>query len=249
VNEANMAATINKQRLLMQLFSAVPRAMEVKEETGTKAEPRPVLEQFLYALCREGTTRAAADRAFRRLQENFFDWNEIRVSSVREVADHLDGLPHPETRAHKIISFLQEVFETTYSFDLESLHKKGLKLAAKQLSRYEVAGDYHVSWVIQQSLGGHSLPLDEPSLRVLRRVGLAEEEGADLEALRTSLEHQVPKAKGPLFTDLISNLAAEFCWAREPQCSRCPLAPACPKVLEAAAPALGVQSAARSNSR
>ncbi len=227
-----MPATSNKHRLLTQLFSALPRHMDVPEAANGKAEPLPVLEQFVYALCREEATREAADRAFRKLGETFFDWNEIRVSSVREVADVLEGLSHPEARAHKLITFLQEVFETTFSFDLEALHKKGLKLAAKQLARYEVAGDYQVSWVLQQSLGGHALPLDDSSLRVLRRLGLVEGDTSDLEAVRTSLEHQVPKAKGALFTDLISNLAAEYCREREPQCGRCPMSAVCPKVLE-----------------
>ena len=39
-------------------------------------------------------------------------------------------------------AFLQEVFETTFSFDLEGLQKKGLKQAAKQLGRYQAADDY-----------------------------------------------------------------------------------------------------------
>jgi endonuclease-3 len=227
-----MPATSNKQRLLNQLFAILPRNTEVPEETSGPDGPLPVLEQFVYALLREGTTCETADRAFRKLRESFFDWNEIRVSSVREVADVLEGLSHPENRAYKIITFLQEVFETTFSFDLEGLHKKGLKLAAKQLSRYEVAGDYHVSWVLQRSLGGHALPVDDAGLRVLRRLTLIEGDTSDLEAIRTGLEHLIPKTKGPLFTDLISNLAVEFCRPRDPQCCRCPMSSVCPKFVE-----------------
>ena len=69
-------------------------------------------------MCREGTTREPADKAFRQLQDRFFDWNEVRVSSTRELAEALAGLPHPEARAERIIDFLQEVFETEFSFDL-----------------------------------------------------------------------------------------------------------------------------------
>ena len=140
---------------------------------------------------------------------------------LRRPGEHVDGpvvvdLSEAEVRANRLISFLQEVFETTYSFDLESLHKKGLKQAAKQLSRYQAANDYAVAWVIQQSLGGHAIPLDSPSLRVLRRLGLIEEELADPESLRTSLEHLIPKARGPLFTELMSALAHDSGWERDP---------------------------------
>jgi endonuclease-3 len=222
VSDTIMATTVNKQRLLTQLLTGLGKAGKAADPEG-----RPVLEQFLYALCREGTTRELADQAYRALQDRFFDWNEVRVSSAREVADAIDMLPGHETRAQRIIEFLQEVFETTFSFDLEGLHKKGLKQAAKQLARYQRANDYGVAWVIQQSLGGHAIPLDVPTLRVLRRVGLIDEDGQDLEALRTSLEHQIPKARGPQFADMISEVAQEYCWKDDPQCPNCPLAEYC----------------------
>jgi endonuclease-3 len=197
-----MATTTNKQRLLTQLFTTYKKRYDPAEP-----EPRPVLEQFLYAICREDATRHQADRAFRNLQERFFDWNEVRVSSPREVEEALDDISEAELRAGRLISFLQEVFETTFSFDLESLHKKGLKQAAKQLSRYQAASDYAVAWVIQQSLGGHALPLDGPSLRLLRRLGLVEEGETDPEVVRASLEHLVPKSRGPLFVEIASAMA------------------------------------------
>jgi endonuclease-3 len=229
-----MAATTNKQRVLNQLFAAQPKGGPRECGEG-KAEARPVLEQFLYAICREGVSRERAERAYRALRERFFDWNEIRVSSSREVSEALAGLPDPEGRAQRVIDLLQEVFETDFSFDLEGLHKKGLKQAAKQMARYKAANDYAVAWVVQQSLGGHAIPLDAPSLRVLRRLGLVEGEHADLEALRASLEHQVPKSRGPLFNDLVSALAEDYCWQEDPGCPSCPLSSSCPTGLEARA--------------
>jgi hypothetical protein len=44
-----------------------------------------VLEQFVYALCREDATPEQADRAFTYLCKQFYDWNEVRVSSTREL--------------------------------------------------------------------------------------------------------------------------------------------------------------------
>ncbi len=220
---SQMPTTTNKQRLLSQIFSALKKGGE-----PAAAEPLPVLEQFLYGLCREGATAAQADRAFRNLREHFYDWNEVRVSSVRELEEALEDLPDTEVRAQRVIAFLQEVFETTFSFDLESLHKKGLKQAAKQLARYQAANDYVVSWVVQQSLGGHAVPLDAPTLRAVRRLGLIDENQDDPEAVRGSLEHLVPKARGRQFGELLGDLADEFCLEHEPNCPACPLAAECP---------------------
>ena len=217
-----MATTINKQRLLTHLFTALKKAYDPDE-----AANRPVLEQFLYALCRENATHEQADEAYSNLRGQFFDWNEVRVSSVRELEDSLSNLSEPSVRAQRIAGFLQEVFETTFSFDLESLHKKGLKQAAKQLARFQAANDYAVSWVVLHSLGGHAIPLDPPTLRVLRRLGLIEEDEDDLEVIRASLEHQIPKSKAAQFCDVISYIADKYCLEDSPNCAACPLAAEC----------------------
>ncbi len=238
-----MPTITNKQRLLTQLLAGARGARPVEPES------RPVLEQFLYSVCREGVTRETADRAFRNLRERFFDWNEVRVSSTRELAEALEGLPDAEGRAQRIIDFLQEVFETTFSFDLETLHKKGMKQAAKALARYQAANDYAVAWVVQQSLGGHAIPLDAPTVRVLRRLTLIEIDQTDPEAIRSSLEHQIPKARGSLFGDLVSALADEVCHEDEPNCSSCHLNALCPSAQEFRTPAATADVTSRPKSR
>ncbi len=218
-----MATTNNKQKLVNQLFNLG------KPGRASDALPdRPVLEQFIYAVCREDATRAAADQAYRALQDNFYDWNEVRVSSEEEIAEVLGGLSNPQDRGRRIREFLQEVFETTFSFDLEPLQKKGFKQAAKQLAHFQAANDYAVAWVVQQSLGGHAIPLDGRSTRVLKRLSLLDEHGGNAEAMRASLEHQIPKAKGTQFVDLVSDLAEATCWEVDPACPGCPLHQACP---------------------
>jgi endonuclease-3 len=236
--------TTHKQRVLAQLFTVLKARYGAGEPMNW-----PVLEQFLYAVCREGTTREKADHAFRVLSERFFDWNEIRVSSTRELEEALDGLPDAESRAHRLISLLQEVFETTFSFDLESLQKKGLKQAAKQLARYQAANDYAVAWVTQQALGGHAIPLDGPSIRALRRLRLLDTDQDDPETLRTGLEHLIPKARAPLFNELVSALAEELCVEGEPNCSDCPLNTECPARQEARRETVAVGRAGRPKPR
>lgn len=237
-----MPTTTNKQKVLDKILNALKKRHEPQE-----SETRPILEQFMYAICREGATRQDADRAYQNLRDRFYDWNEVRVSSPREVEDALEGLPESELRSQRVISFLQEVFETTYSFDLESMHKKGLKQAAKQLSRYQAATDFAVAWVVQQSLGGHAVPLDGPSLRALCRLGLIEEESSDLEATRAGIEHLVPKAKAAQFCDILSALALELCDDDDPLSKACQLASEWP--MAQLVPAAGGERHGRSKSR
>jgi endonuclease III len=186
----------------------------------------------IYALCREDATPEQADRAFHNLRERFFDWNEVRVSTVRELEESFEGMTNAESRAQRLVCFLQEVFETHFSFDLQNLLKKGLKDAAKQLSRYEAVNDYTIAWVTQRSLGGHAIPIDAPTLRAARRLGLLDDSQDDLEAARASLEHIIPKAKGAQFTDQISTLAQDNC-EDEPACPACPMVSECPTAQDA----------------
>ena len=178
-------------------------------------------------LCSGKTARARMPtRPLTACCKTFFDWNEIRVSHPHEVEETLDGLPHAATKAQRVIALLQEVFESSFSFDLDGMDKKGMKQAAKQIGRYQAADDYTVAWVTQHSLGGHAIPVDAPTLRTAQRLGLTEDE-AKTEATRASLEHQVPKAKGPQFVEYLSLLAKDFCWEDEPNCTACPMKGEC----------------------
>ena len=247
-----MPAITNKQQLLTHAHAALKKRFPLP--ALEPEEPRPLLEELLYAICREGSTTADADAGYARLRKVFVDWNEIRVSTVQEVADALRPLPNAGLRAGWIIGVLHAVFEMNYSYDLGDLEKKGLKQAAKQVSRYfnekdlksvglkqaakqiarfKQVNDFAVAWVVQRSLGGHAIPLDGPTFRVLRRLSVIEEADADdMESVRGGIEHVIPKARGPEFTELMSIHAKELCIDKAPLCAQCPLKTDCPTGIE-----------------
>jgi endonuclease III len=219
-----MPATMNKQDLLTKSLKHLDKKFPPAPET----EPRPVLEEVLYAICREGSTTEQTNSIFAKLKSSFFDWNEVRVSTVPEVADALKGSPDHGKKAQRVIEILQYVFEMYYSFDLVDLDKKGLKQAGKQLGRFTGMTDFASAWVVQRALGGHAIPLDDATVRVLKRLGILEGEIEDLEAARGSLEHQIPKASGTTFTDRFSTLALTLCKENNPKCGDCALKLDCP---------------------
>jgi endonuclease-3 len=237
-----MATTINKTRVLNNLLAAGP----APEKNGTAL---PVLEQYIFALCRENATLEQAQQAFSNLRTQFFDWNEVRVSSPRELEETLAGLSDTESRAQRLIAFLQEVFETTFSFDLEGVQKKGLKQASKALMGFGASNDYVGAWVVQRSLAGHAIPIDPPTLRCARRLALVDSSTDDLEAARSTLEHIVPKSKGAQFSDAISQVAEQYCWEDEPQCQGCPLSGDCPTAQEIMGDELATARTARMKPR
>jgi endonuclease-3 len=216
-----MPATMTKQKLLTHLLGTL------KKQYDTPAEPeRNVLEQLIYALLRENAARKDAEKAYRNLRERFFDWNEVRVSSIHEIANALVDLPQPVAKAQRVIGLLQEVFEANYSFDLDGLPKKGVKPAARQIARYQATSDFTVSWVTLKALDGHAVPLDEPSLRTLKRLGVVEQHEDNLATVQASMEHHIPKIKATLFIDLLNGLSHDRC-LDTPRCNGCPLKSDC----------------------
>jgi endonuclease III len=218
-----MATAVNKQKVLDHVYASLKKKYDVPEPVE-----RAVIEHLLYAIVREGTTSKKADRAFADLRAKFVDWNEVRVSTVQEICDTLGPIPDVAERARRMIGVLQEWFELTYTFDMEEIAKKGLKEGARKISRLESSNDFLVSWVTQHGLAGHAFPLDGPTLRVLKRLGVLDGESETVESLRGTIEHFVPKTKGPVFVELLSLIADDVCHEDHPKCAKCPLLDDCP---------------------
>jgi endonuclease III len=222
-----MPSTTNaRQQTLTQVLTVLKRKYEPKP-----LPERPVLEHLLYGILREGATRDQTDRAYGNLTERFYDWNEVRVSSPQEVEAALEDLPDAAAKAPRIIGVLNAVFEWNFSFNLDEVGKKGLKNAIKQIQeKIADANDFVLAWVVQQALDGHAIPLDSQSKRVLGRLGIIDGDSMTetTEAARSALEHLVPKAKGPIFYEMVSQLAREVCWEEDPHCGSCALRSDCP---------------------
>ncbi|MGO9465117.1 MAG: endonuclease III domain-containing protein [Isosphaeraceae bacterium] len=220
-------ATQSKSQLLNDIHSSLKR--RYKPSADRDSSRLSVLEAVVYGICHENTTREQANQALSRFSDEFFDWNEVRVSGVEEIEERLAGIPEPAVRAQKIRRFLRQLFNRTYGFTLDALTKRPLKEALKVLHTYDAfASDYVTATVVQQALGGHAIPIDKVSHRVLQRFGFSEN---DVPTLRGILERAVPKNRGAEFLDLLEELAFDTCLEAEPQCSRCELRKVCPYAL------------------
>ena len=83
-----------------------------------------------------------------------------------------------------------------------------------------MASDYVLATVTRLALAGHAIPVDAPTLRALRRLGIADD-STDVPTLRGILERAVPKNRGVEFSDLIEELAHDTCVEGEPDCPEC----------------------------
>jgi endonuclease III len=216
-------ATQSKTQLLTNVHTLLKRRYKPKAERDPGR--LTVLKAVVYGICHEDTTREQANQALSRFEDEFFDWNEVRVSSVEEIQEVLAGIPNAEERAQRIRRFLRQLFNRTYGFSLDALAKKPLKEALKVLHTYEAfTSDFVTATVVQQALGGHAIPIDDATRRALERLGLSE---ASVPALRSVLERAIPKNRGVEFLDLLESLANDTCVEGQPDCPRCELRKIC----------------------
>jgi len=218
-----MSASTSKARFLSGAYTAMKRHYGRKKQVAERA----VLEQLIFGILLEnGTDRAATD-GLRRLRSQYVDWNEVRVSSDRELEYTLQRVREATAKGGRIRRILANLFNRYHCLKTPSLEKLSLRDAAKRLRRVDGTNDFAVSSVVQQTLGGHAVPTDEMMRRVMARLGICKE-NVSLGDLQGSLERLITKARAYAFGRLVQELASDVCVATTPRCARCPLAKMCP---------------------
>ena len=86
-----MTAAKHPQPSRKQLVPKLHKVLKGHYKPVVANTGRSMLEQVLFACCLENAQHDAAEKAFSRLLEGYFDLNEIRVTTVAELAETLHG--------------------------------------------------------------------------------------------------------------------------------------------------------------
>ena len=84
----------------------------------------PLLETAAFLILRDGWDYKKASRALKILETDFVDWNEVRVSTSWELANHLSSLADGaqlEPRCERLLYLLDRVYEDRSELSLEFL--------------------------------------------------------------------------------------------------------------------------------
>lgn len=201
---ASRAKSSDRAAIVKKLLPAIKKQYKVV----IPKHDRPVLETMLYAICLEDASVDEAELAFQRLGQEFPDLNEIRVSSISEIERAFVGLSNSEWRAFHVRSVLQYVFEKSFAFEFESLRKKTLELAQKQLAKIKQLSSFVRNYTLQSVIGAHQIPLDESMSRTLVWLGLVPP-NQDPEQMGETLKAVIRKAEVPLFCFSVRCLATD----------------------------------------
>ena len=197
-------ATSNRAAIYNKLYKILKKHYKPVSTVSN----RSVLEHMLYASCLENSFFDKADFVYENVQNTFYDWNEVRVTTVAELSEIMPGLYDPSVAATRLKKVLQNVFESCYSFEIESLRKQNIGKAIKLLEKYG-GTPFAIAYATQHALAGHSIPKDKGTLQSLYIIGaITETESAAGQA--PGLERTIPKNKGIEFSSLLHQLAADL---------------------------------------
>jgi endonuclease III len=203
-----MTAAKQPQSSRKQLVPKLHKVLKGHYKPVVANTGRPMLEQVLFACCLENAQHDAAEKAFARLLESYFDLNEIRVTTVAELAETLQGLPDPSRAALALRRVLQGVFESTYSFSLDHAKKHSIAHGIKTLEHIHGIPPFVVQHVVATALGGHAVPLDLGALSGLYLTGIISREEYDAGKV-AGLERLIAKKTLLEFNSLLHQFGAD----------------------------------------
>ncbi len=191
------------------VFGKIHKVLKKYFKSVAPLAERSVLEHLLFACVLEDARYEAAEEGFAALRHTFFDWNEVRVTSISELSEVMAVLPDPRAAANRVKRVLHSIFEELYGFDLEDKRKKNLGPTVKWLEKMDGTTRFVVAYVVQAALGGHSIPIDTGTMAVLRVLDLVTDKEATAGEV-PGMERAVAKSKGVEFGSLLHQLGADY---------------------------------------
>jgi len=137
----------------------------------------------------------------------------------------------PDVSAEKLLAIAKIAFEE-FDSDLRSVLKKPLPQAKKALKKFPSIGDPGAEKILLFTRTYPMMALDSNGLRVLCRVGFAEEQknySATYRLVLDSIQAQLPRDYDSLIRahQLLRQHGQELCKRTKPRCTECPVRDGC----------------------
>ena len=189
-------------------------------------EPLPAVDELICTILSQNTNDVNRDKAFRALKARYLSWKEVRDADPAELQYVIRIAGLAQQKGPNIQSALEAIGEKSERFDLDWLKELSVEEARHWLVNLKGVGPKTAAIVMLFSLGIPAFPVDTHIFRVSGRIGLrpsklsVEKTHEYLEAIGN------PADFGHLHLNLIS-LGRQFCQARKPKCSDCPVLSLC----------------------
>lgn len=203
-------------------FDAKKLHEALEKRFGTRKPPvvPQLLDEVAFAvLCRTDGDKAGRKR-LGEVKQYFVDWNEVRVSCMRDIENVLAPLSFSSAQAeeasHKLLALLQQIHLDHSSLEVEYLMGAPLKEVRKFISSLEAIEKIDVAQLLLIAFRQAVMPVDDELARIGTRLGFSRK--SDLAKLfESSLDADELYC---LYFNLL-DLARRHCKSGAPSCSKC----------------------------
>jgi len=182
------------QKKLLALLSKLERQLG----TLKLLKDAPPLEQAMYLILREGNDFRKAGKALKILEEEYVEWNELRVATPKEVISVLGpcGLSNLDDKVSRILALLARLFYDFHKKDLQFVKIFEGPQREKIMQSLAPLGD-HIQYVLLQqfedsSMEPQGLVVSMEAMNQVHRLGLTRKTSS-VNVAKRLLEKLVPQ--------------------------------------------------------
>jgi len=156
---------------------------------GTDGEEGPV-QVLIRSVLEEDADGKDVRQAIAALEEEFVDFNELRVSPPKDIVECI-GRDHPNIRqkAHMLVKVLNGIFDRVFVISLQYMEKMTKRDLRRHLRELGLS-PYAAASAVLRVFEGHAVPVDRTLVECLEMDGYIHP-GSDLEDVQGFLERIV----------------------------------------------------------
>ena len=227
-----MAATkgIKDAATIRKTVRTVVRTLERRHPPIALKNGRSSIEQLIYCIAARNNPERRASLAIHDLKNGFAGWNEVRVSSVLEIADVLrqHDVVQPIQKSEQILRALGRTFSDQHKLKFEELTRERAEEIRVYMTRKLGLPSPVIADFLFSALNYGRVPVDEPVGRVLQRLGLVSNK-LDFPRLEKIASDGLTAREAAHAYRVIEAHASETCTEKDPDCGHCPLFVSCPE--------------------
>ena len=188
----------------------------------------PPLDHAVFLVLRDDWDWKKAQKALRILQNEFVDWNEVRVSTPAELRGALAQLGDKDldVKIEKIRTLLAALWKERNATSLDFIREMETESRRRLLSALGVLTPAQVQVLLQWLSGPQPLLVHPNAVRVLTRIGVIPRVHSESGA-RKVLEKLVDPDEIYPFQAYLTQHGEDVCQAKSPRCGECAIVELC----------------------
>lgn len=215
-----MATAKSGKSKLTRIYNRLGRLYGKRRRTGYGT----TLEQLILAVLTSEAKEAEGMKALAMLQEEYVDWNEVRISPGETLREELTGVGVNSRAPDLLKHTLEGLLHETSSLEPDVLDDFSPQQFIAILNRIKFPKALTASLLLARDglPRGFKVPIDSGIARVMSRVGFIKTPRATNQ-IQECIETMLPGREQGNFHRTVGMLSRKHCTNDAPDCAKCPL--------------------------